>query len=376
MPHDIAAENASKGVLGLSACTVLAIMAELDILPLLRCRLVSRHFKELADSEIRVDMRRIVGHYLPDPDGFLAALVKFGAVVSSQAALALFLRDRNILSKDLEVTVKYSSEKAFKDYVRTSLPVVEVLKFQRRPGRPNLCDEEAADGPPHRITTTFKVKGSSRQYIRVVGTGYPSPLGPISCLRNTALLCFFSPVLMGCAYPCMTLRRLGLHRDTARLSYHIEESTRLELVRNIWLVTNAGFRFSCNALDFIVPRPHEGCEHGTGCTDCFPRPPCVRHFYLCQCNMRYWGDRGCLMAVLDPSSAWRDLIVCPDEEGSIFTPWDWYTHRRGRAPRCQPDPLEEDVDDWNCMEGESRIRKLCIHIAPTFVGEDMVYLQD
>ncbi|KAI0685715.1 hypothetical protein C8T65DRAFT_747778 [Cerioporus squamosus] len=331
----------------LPPCVLLLILANLDILSLLRCRLVSRRMKQLADSEIRVDMRRIVGHYLPAPDQFLDDLVSYAAVVSSQAALALFLRDRSVLDRDLEVSVKYGTEEAFNEYVRTSLPVVKV---HGRDGRG--LSEMTTEGRPQRHTTIYKIKGASRRYIRVVGCSYPTPLGAISSLRNTALLCFFSPILMGCAYPFLTLRRLGLHRDT-NLALGTVQSSRTELIKNIMLVRKGGFRFSWEPRDFIFPRPTA--------------------LYVCGCNLRYWGDRGCLMAVLDPSSSWRELLVVPDPEGQIFTPWDWnWLDRCGPRLRYPRDPLEMELNDWNCAEGERRIAKLSLHLAPSFVGEEIL----
>ncbi|KAI0681909.1 hypothetical protein C8T65DRAFT_751110 [Cerioporus squamosus] len=347
----------------LSPCVTLLIMAELDILSLLRCRLVSRRFKGLADSEIRVDMRCIVTHYLPAPDYFLEALVTHSAVISGQAALALFLRDRRILGMDLEVSVKLGADEAFNAYVRSALPVVEVFTFYCR-GRTR--HDESDEGLPNRRTWTYKIKGRSKRYIRVVGCGYPSPLGPINYLRNSALLCFFSPILMGCAYPALTLRRLGLHRDLNQVFYSKVASTRYELARDLTLVIKAGFRLSWNPRDFIVPTPTAVCEHGEGCPDCTLLPPCVRHLYLCGCNVRYWGDRGCLMAVLEPSSAWRDLIIFPDPEGGVFTPWDWNWQRCGTGSGFTHDPLKEEMNNWNCVQGESRIHRLTIHIAPSF----------
>ncbi|KAI0696767.1 hypothetical protein C8T65DRAFT_743452 [Cerioporus squamosus] len=356
------------GPRALPPCVTLLILAHLEMLPLLRCRLVSRRLKELADSELRVDMRRIVGHYLPAPDQFLDDLVSYSAVVSSQAALALFLRDRSILDRDLEVSVKYGTEEAFNEYVRTSLPVVKV---HGRDGRG--LSEMTTEGRPQRHTTVYKIKGASRRYIRVIGCSYPTPLGAISSLRNTALLCFFSPILMGCAYPFLTLRRLGLHRDT-NLALGTVQSSRTELIKNIKLITQGGFRFSWEPRDFIFPRPTAVCEHGVDCPHCSPYLPCVRQLYVCGCNLRYWGDRGCLMAVLDPSSSWRELLVVPDPEGQIFTPWDWnWLDRCGPRLRYPRDPLEMELNDWNCAEGERRIAKLSLHLAPSFAGEEALY---
>ncbi|KAI0689278.1 hypothetical protein C8T65DRAFT_700303 [Cerioporus squamosus] len=347
---------------------LLLILAEVEILPLLRCRLVSRRMKQLADSEIRVEMRRIVGHYLPDPDAFLDDMVSYGAVVSSQAALALFLRDRSVLDRDLEVTVKYSTQEAFNTYVRTSLPVVKVRGLDRRRG----LSEMTSEGGPQRVTTIYKIKGKSRLYIRVVGCSYPTPLGAVSSLRNTALLCFFSPILIGCAYPYLTLRRLGVHRDT-NMALGTIQSSRMELIKNISLVTKGGFRFSWEPRDFIRPRPTAPCEHGPDCSHCDPYLPCVRHLYLCGCNLRYWGDRGCLMAVLDASSTWKKLLVYPDPEGQVFTPWEWdWLRRCGPRGTYNTDPLQAEVNDWNCVDGERRIRKLCLHMAPSFAGEEAV----
>ncbi len=355
----------------LSPCIIVQILAAADILSLLRCRLVSRRFKTTADSELRVDMRRIISRYLPAPEAFLDALVKYGAVVSSVAALALFLRDDSILNGDLEICVRHSAESAFNEYVRTSLPVVEVWSSKRMDR--TRRDEESSEGRPHRRTWTYKVKGRSKRYIRVVGCAYPSPLGAINSLCNSALLCFFSPILMGCAYPSLTLRRLALHRDLNMRLLSLIPHTPLEFIRNIALVSKGDFQLSWNPRNLINPIPTATCHHGQGCPHCRLLPPCVRQLYLCGCNIRYWGDRGCLMAVLDAESAWRDLVICPDEEGTMFTPWEWNWQRCGTGDGYTHDPLEEEMDDWNCVQGESRIRKLTIHIAPNFAGEEMLY---
>ncbi|KAI0689277.1 hypothetical protein C8T65DRAFT_700302 [Cerioporus squamosus] len=316
----------------LPPCILLLIMRNLEMLPLLRCRLVNRRFKQLADSEIHGDMRRIVGYYLREPDGFLAALVRYGAVVSSEAALALFLHDPSVLDHDLEVSVKHGTEKEFNEYIRTSLPVVRVWENKRpeSPYRRAGVYDVTGEGRPQRDTTTYKITGVARLYIRVVGCSYPTPLGAISSLRNTALLCFFSPILMGCAYPYLTLRRLGLHRETNMAVRGVIQGTPSEFIKNIRLVTQAGFRFSWDPRDFILPIP--------------------------------------------TAHSWRELLVAPDPQGQIFTPWDWnWIHKCGPAVGpFKRDAIEEELSDWNCYQGMKRIAKLWLHLEPSFVGEEIL----
>ncbi|RPD56580.1 hypothetical protein L226DRAFT_567614 [Lentinus tigrinus ALCF2SS1-7] len=343
------------------------------MLTLLRCRLLNHAYQDLADREIQLDMRSIVSHYVPDAVEFLAALQAHGAVVSGRAALSLFLRDNSLLDKDLEVCVSWGGEEPLHKYVLSSLPVVEVLGPDKIDG---IC-QDSDEGLPSRYTKTFKVLGRRTRYIRVVGCSYASPLGAVNATRHTALMCFFTPSLMGCAYPYLTLRRLALLRPSGAMQWGWHPDSFYEKMQKSDLF-NRGFRFSYTASDFVTPPvpPIDVAWDGR------PRRPCLRSLFVCGCNVRYWGDRACLMAVLDRSQAWKTLLMTLDEgRGAIFHPWELSgPHVGGWDDGCdrvrnERDDLHVEMGTWDCLMGEAQMfqRPIVFHVAPSFPGDDRVY---
>lgn len=343
---------------------VICMLSHTDMLTLLRCRLQCRLYRELVNSELRIGMRRILRHYIPEPTDLLDALLAYRAVISGRAALALFLRDDTILDRDLEVSVCHEYQEELNSFVSRCLPVVKVLGLDRREGQCQMTEE----GRPTRSTTIYKVKGRRRRYIRVVGSSYSVALGAVNWLKNTALLCFFSPWLIGCAYPYLTLRRMGLHRADpwppmvgGRIT-----ANHAEMTQNISLVVNHGFRLSHDPRTFIEPPVLPYIPEWP----LSPCPRCVRHLYLCACNLRYWGDRGCLMAVLEPSERWTDILVYSEPlEGGLFNPWRW----PGLWNRChrvyylhEEDQPEAHMADMDCLVGQREVNRVTLHIAPTF----------
>ncbi|KAI0705558.1 hypothetical protein C8Q76DRAFT_801303 [Earliella scabrosa] len=282
------------------------LMEEFDMLGLLNWRPVCGRYLLQVDTQLRKEMEAIVKVYLPGQASILLdALPRFRAVITGEAAIAFVLRDMKLLGMDLEICVAEPEAEELHAFLQKNFTLTKVC------GRDKGA--QGYEGPLDRITTHYCIIAARRRrYLSVVSSYTPSPLTPLTAVNNTAFMTFFSPAIVGCAYPALTLRRCALTRSNS--GYGPWWSIPCDRRRNLGLVLRGNFRLDDDPGILISP-PLEPLPRALGVPD---RRWCLGHMYLCACRDRYFGDHGSFVVVLDlHSSGLEYLLLVPESAKSM-----------------------------------------------------------
>ncbi|KAI0744592.1 hypothetical protein C8Q76DRAFT_789098 [Earliella scabrosa] len=347
---------------------LLVVLWQSDILTLLRWRLVAQLFRREGDRVLRSHMRMLAGEFVPDPDWFLATLSTFNAVVGADTALAFFLDDPILLTKDIEVCASEEQAAALIAYLRNHYRKNKIPFFKVRP-----CDvqDEFLQTGMDRLVEMYAIlsKGFRLRYIRFVTSRTPSALLPVVSQINTAFICFFSFDLLSCAYPALTLRRRGMTRGKDWGFRHRP----WEIKRNLRLVARGQFVLDQDACCLIEP-PMEPAPSPAyaGSLEVW----CLGHLYLCGCRLRHFGDKGCLSAVLGERPVGEVIqryLVHPGHE-------EWDSSRvlgwrfPDRPPTCLGVHDHANDEEGHFDEGGFLIdvTQMRFNFQPFFVGDHML----
>ncbi|KAI0730636.1 hypothetical protein C8Q76DRAFT_792787 [Earliella scabrosa] len=347
-----------------------------DMLSLLNWRAVRGRYLFQVDRQLRKEMEKIVNVYVPGQASLLLdALHRFRAIITGEAAIAFLLRDRDLLGMDLELCVGEPEAEALHAFLKNNFVLTKV------------CGQDEGTlgyhGPPDRITTYYCIIAPRRRrYICVVSSHTPSPLTPLTAVNNTAYMTFFSPTIVGCAYPSLTMRRCALIRSDNGFGQWW--SRRCDRRRNLGLVVRGHFRLHDDPSTLLFPR-----------LDPPPQRPgipdqrwCLGHLYLCACRDRYFGDPGSFVVVLDlHSSGLEYLLLLPasaqqmdvqgyGEElyytnGTVLVTWRF----PGWPVRCIGAwQYSQDLDGFNTGNAIhlTNLRHVTLNLEPRFVGEYML----
>ncbi len=227
----------------------------------------------------------IVGYYLPDPLLFMHIIRRHRAVIIAEAALAFFLRDTSVLAMDLTVCAIPRDMRALRDELLRAFPmhpIDEGLAYH------SLNDFMLFRIRPHRyirfVTTTPYFDRNVPQFV-------PSPVGRVAAAPHTAFHNFVGADVFGCGYPQLTLRRRVLLR-TIWAGYNTPE--RRAILR---LCALGRFQFSSDPshlFDNLAPRTVDCLGH---------RSSCIASHYVCDCQVRYFGDGASLVDFFDLDGA-------------------------------------------------------------------------
>ncbi|KAI0740893.1 hypothetical protein C8Q76DRAFT_791277 [Earliella scabrosa] len=345
---------------------VCVILWQCDILTLLRWRFVSQFLKR--EVERRAHMLMLIGEFVPDAHFVLSTLSRFNAVISAETALAFFLDDPRLLTKDLEVCVSEDNCEQLIQELRAHFWHVKAPFLKVRP-----CDvqDKYLNTGMDRIVVLYAIMSNHMRlrYIRFVTSRCPGPLLSVVVQLNTAFMCFFSADILSCPYAALTLRRRAMNRGR---DWGLRRRP-WELLRNLRLLARGAFVLGQDAGSLIDP-PLEP-----------PPPPeyagawetwCLGHLFLCGCRIRHFGDDGCLTAIIGdaPTSevVQRYLVHPGREEGDSHRVVGW--RFPDRPPTClgvhdHSNDEEGHHDAGGFLVEVSYVR---FNFEPFFVGDRML----
>lgn len=334
-------------------------MGLLNIVDLLRWRLVCRGTRALVEATLRKSQEYIISQYLSNAPEVLNKLSLFRALITADAALALFLLDYGMLSQDLEICVPEEFFTQMMTFLHQSYVLWSI---------PNDRDTPA-DRPPERSPYLFLIRDPNhrrRRYLHVVKVYSRNAIVGLHTLGNSAMMCCFNADIMSCAYPSLTLRRRAMVREQNWMSSWI--SGQFDRARNLRHVL-AGFTMSTYAHRLVEPPLNDVPSEPTLTTD--PRW-CMAHFGLCGCNSRYIGDMYCLTVVLHPTSPGWEYLLDASTENDGPKLYKWSFPDGGVdciGPHQYREPDVEYLDDG--LRGV-RVSSVVFNLKPSFAGSHMV----
>lgn len=252
------------------------IVAESDMTSLLALRRTCRTFYSHATAVLELDRRHLLLHYVPDAALLWYHLVQSRAVVGGLAALSFILRDSTILPLSLDIYV-------------SALHGEHLEQMVDHEHRLRIDDIQTYDDPYNElgpcIDRAVTFQGRNGRFITIHTSISISPLEPIASSPTTALINWVSPYAFACAYPALTLRRRSLGEapfGPEPLLHSIQRQLR-----------DFGFDIRAEPTAWpdyahLAPAPRLPGEQS-----------CMREWYVCPCQGRFFGDGGSLVTVFD-----------------------------------------------------------------------------
>ncbi|KAH9848189.1 hypothetical protein C2E23DRAFT_739993 [Lenzites betulinus] len=240
------------------------------------CRLLCAHAKDVLCS----DRDRLLYHYVPDVCALITVLVRTRAVIGGFAALSYILRDPSLCPTNLDIFVPMS----------TGNLLVQLLHedhnqhLQIVPPSPHPLPRPAITRAVIARTTTFVCRSTGRT-ISIFSSSSETALEPIASAPVTALVNWLSPHTFGCGYPVLTLNR----RSIVRLPLGFD----LSLIRIFTHLARHDFS--------VKVEPHRWADWGCRVSPSQTawQQPCLRTWYLCPDQGRFFGDPGSLVTTYD-----------------------------------------------------------------------------
>ncbi len=267
----------------------------MDMRSLMRWRRTCKTHYEVAVRTIDQELGAMVEVYVPSRTFFMAVLHECRAVIGGEAALAFFLRDPTVLSRQLDV---YAGSQDGPALVTALTDSWGQFRFT----------QESYRGRNHHLAVRTDIRRDV--HLRCKQTGLEiiihiantrCALSPITRTWATALCNYVGVGRAGCGYPSLTLERRSL---LARLpSHHFGESD----VEERLLRPNAGFQFARTAA--MWPEYVRRGQLPVVATGAW-RSPCLREAFLCPYQGRYFGDRGSLVDVFDVLGVVSPMLDC------------------------------------------------------------------
>ncbi|KAI0707144.1 hypothetical protein C8Q76DRAFT_572502, partial [Earliella scabrosa] len=261
----------------------------LDLPSLIAWRGVCRTTYERVETTLQSALQRIISHYLPIPGLFMASMDSYRAIIVGHAALAFLLRDQDVLSDVLEISVGTSQAEDLQHDLVESQALVPVPDM---PTPPNVRDRASLFRTPN------------QRYVRLLVSPSDNPLVIVAQTHTTALVNYVSSKSFGCAYPAFTLNRLALfpgmkagqddHGDNDITHGAADPDPDLG---SLFALAKCGFWFS-NTPESLVARL-DGWTTPERCSVHTAPYLCFRRTWLCPEQFRHFGDQGSFVALFD-----------------------------------------------------------------------------
>lgn len=272
---------------------VMALFAtEYDLPSLLAWRSTSSTHRVHGSLLLERTRDQIVEHFVGREDTMwlLNVLAHHRAVITGDAALAFMLRDLSVVGDTLHIAVdrvqgaelEEDLERWFRAVNVTPLPAV---------GQPQ-------PGPYEPTVHRFSLPNSTK--IIISTSPNESAITCVATGISTAYMNFLTRDSFGCAYPLLTLQRWAIAPRTDIDDRHSEERARLRTLED-----HHGFRSHEHAVP-LVPR-----QFLIGLGEYDPRAshyPCLRHWYICPGQARFFGDAGSLVGFFNAREDSQDEL--------------------------------------------------------------------
>ncbi|OJT13875.1 hypothetical protein TRAPUB_9544 [Trametes pubescens] len=296
------------------ACDLLSILA----LRKCSCTLYA-HTVEI----LLLNRRKILRHYVPNPDLLWEHLEETRAVIAGLAALSFILRDLSLLPATLDLYTSSAHGGRLEQLVEQeqALPIddIQILDDPWNELQPNICR-----------SVTFATHDG--RYIAVNSSASLSPLDPIAASPTTAVINWVSPYVFACGYPALTLRRqsLGLPPFGPEPLLHSIQHRLCELGFDIRSEPAAWPDYTLCA---SPPRNHS-------------QQPCLHRYYVCPRQGRFFGNKGSLLMVFNLADLNLDHLAQQRQPPfGVATAWRLLNAYRDCDGCCvHGDPLLPDVE--------------------------------
>ena len=256
------------------------ILRHCDMITLLYSQDIANRFSTYMREVLRADRRHILAKYVPDPEHLLDLLHQERAVVIGDAALALVLRDLSILGIYLDIALPCTSEGVFEAYLQDTL---HARCIWHSPGR--MADRLNRTDTLRPFIKLFHLQKGI--LVRLFYSQVSSAIENVVWSSNSAHVNYFNRTSLGCAYPLLTFRRVGLAHSWFALT-SIDRRCLAHLLV-------CGFKFT------HIPPPLMGSSTYTfkisGARS--KRFDCYRSLYVCPDQERFLGDPGSMIIFFD-----------------------------------------------------------------------------
>lgn len=303
----------------------IADLCGLTTLLSLRCTCAA--FKEHVNAILNAERVAIVKHFHFEHDIIWQHLDTAGAIVGGLAALSFVLREPRLLPDVLDVYVSPLQG----DHLEQWLEEDEHLDIHSTATVIWTSENRTCGSMYVSRTTTFPCPSSGRS-IKIHTSTSHSPLEPIAGSPTTALANWVSAQVFACAYPALTLSRRAL--GCRAVDHYAGLDTVYDTLR--------AHRFQIERDPSAWPEWRTLVSPASS-----PRlRPCLRAFYLCPSQGRYFGDAGSLVNVFDHLRCDHALLRAAHHAPyGIAVAWRMWCDRIPCNGRCAfHDPLlPEDV---------------------------------
>ena len=256
----------------------------MDLCTLLIWRATARRNYAEACQELRRSLERLLLDFVPSPPALLEQLTRSRGLLSGELAICYMLRDASINARSLDIYVGSIWFDTFADSFDDS---PELSGYQVGCTMTTHANQHIQ---ARHVTDTLEISLSNGNIITIHAAASPSACHAIACSPSSLGTTFITESSLAMAYPRLTLSRRAIvcwdllaEGSTSELDMysHLEEN---------------GFSFEED--------PSVWTEYSGGpCSGvCLSPFDCLRSFYICPQQGRYFGDGGSLVCFMDTLS--------------------------------------------------------------------------
>ncbi|EIW58453.1 uncharacterized protein TRAVEDRAFT_47609 [Trametes versicolor FP-101664 SS1] len=249
------------------------IVQSCGIVALLALRKTNRDLYAHVHDVLRLDRRKLLLHYVPNPELLWESMDETNAVVGGRSALLFLLRTQDGLPATLDIYV-------------SSLHGDRLVQLLEEDLDLHLTSvEETWDRLQRNVAKASTFTVSADRFITVHTSKSISPFDPIAMSPLTALINWVSPHAFACGYPTLTLRRRTLAPPLRRRDWALR----------------AYYRQLDNLQFDIASEPTSWDDYAAK----VPQPPnpawraCLRQWFVCPSQGRFFGDAGSVLTMFD-----------------------------------------------------------------------------
>ncbi|KAH9853920.1 hypothetical protein C2E23DRAFT_727898, partial [Lenzites betulinus] len=234
------------------------------------------------------DRNSLVSYFVPNHTTFLRHLGTTRAVIGGLSALSFVLRDTSIQPSFLEIFVPSSLGKQLVKLL-TEDDELGLTATSSTPLFPNGIPQ----GHP-RISGCVIFVDARDRLIVVFTSASESALDPITFSPASALINWVSPYAFGCGSPSLTLHRRSLIRMPEPLAF--------DLISVYALLASLNFDLQVEPSNWTDWRWRVPASTTTS------QQPCMRNWYICPDQARFFGDHGSLVTVFELLTVDVDML--------------------------------------------------------------------
>lgn len=248
-------------------------MQACGIVTLLALRKTNRELYAHVYDVLRLDRRKLLLHYVPNPEVLWSCMDETHAVVGGRSALVFLLRAQDALPATLDLYVP-------------SLEGDRLVQLLEEEVDLHLTSvEETQDRLQRHVVKASTFTVSAQRFITVHTSRSISALDPIVLSPLTALINWVSPHGFACGYPALTLRRRTLAPPLRRHDWDLRAYYRQ--------VGDLQFKVASDPASWEdyaarVPQPSDPAWGA-----------CFRQWFVCPAQGRFFGDAGSVVTVFD-----------------------------------------------------------------------------